>query len=118
MYTEFEFTLPKGLLDNQGTLHRQGRMRLSKAADEMYAISNPLVKQNEHYLPILLLSRVVIQIGEFREITPQLIENLFAVDLFYLQELYLRQNSLEEIVLNTTCPYCNQEFGVKVLPLE
>ena len=33
--TEFEFTLPRGFVDEEGTVHRHGVMRLATAKDEM-----------------------------------------------------------------------------------
>lgn len=33
--TEYEFTLPKGYIDENGNLHRNGAMRLATAADEI-----------------------------------------------------------------------------------
>jgi len=35
LQTEFEFVLPKGFLDEQGNLHREGTMRLATAIDEI-----------------------------------------------------------------------------------
>ena len=37
LQTEFEFTLPRGYLDREGTLHRHGVMRLATALDEISA---------------------------------------------------------------------------------
>ena len=36
--TEHEFTLPMGYLDEEGTLHREGVMRLATAADEAFRV--------------------------------------------------------------------------------
>ena len=43
--TEIEFTLPVGLLDEDGTLHRDGTMRLATAADEILPLRDPRVQQ-------------------------------------------------------------------------
>ena len=40
LQTEFAFTLPCGLVDDRGTLHRDGVMRLSTALDEIEAIAD------------------------------------------------------------------------------
>lgn len=95
LQTEFEFTLPKGYVDEEGTVHRDGRMRLATAADEIQPLSDPRVAENASYLTIVLLSRVVIQLGSLDEVTPAVIESLFVSDLEYLQDLYARINTEE-----------------------
>lgn len=86
--TEFEFTLPKGYVDNDGTLHRKGLMRLATARDEIEPLRDPRVADNEAYLTVILLSRVVTQLGTVSQVTPKTIEGLFTADLAYLQDLY------------------------------
>ncbi|MBB5263791.1 hypothetical protein HNP82_000889 [Catenibacillus scindens] len=44
--TEFEFTLPRGYIDRDGNLHRDGVMRLANAADEILPLRDPRVSQN------------------------------------------------------------------------
>ena len=39
--TEYEFTLPVGYQEEDGTLHRSGTMRLATAADEILPIADP-----------------------------------------------------------------------------
>jgi hypothetical protein len=90
--TEYEFTLPQGYLDDEGTLHRDGVMRLATAADEILPLKDPRVQKNPAYLVVVLLSRVVTGLGSLRMITTQTIENLFVADLAYLQDLYNRIN--------------------------
>jgi hypothetical protein len=90
--TEHEFKLPFGYLDDQGNLHRDGVMRLSTAADEILPLKDPRVQSNQAYLVVVLLSRVVTKLGSLSQITPKVIEGLYAVDLSYLQELYNRVN--------------------------
>jgi len=92
---EFEFTLPKGYADDEGTLHRDGVMRLATAADEIKPLRDPRVQSNSAYLTVILLSRVVTDLGSLSEVTPHVIENLFVADLNYLQELYKRINLSE-----------------------
>ncbi|MGB1251677.1 MAG: phage tail assembly protein [Candidatus Promineifilaceae bacterium] len=115
--TEFTFVLPQGYIDARGQLHREGRMRLATALDEIEPGNDPRVQANELYLPILLLSRVVTQIGALVPVTPQVIEGLFAVDLAYLEDLYQRLNSPQPIVAGTVCPYCNNQIQLQVAPL-
>jgi hypothetical protein len=93
--TEIEFELPKGYVDESGTLHRRGTMRLATAADEILPLRDPRVQQNEAYLAVIVLSRVVTKLGSLTELHTGVIECLFAADLAYLQRLYERFNSSE-----------------------
>ncbi len=94
--TEFEFTLPKGYLDADGNLHRKGVMRLAKAIDEIVPLRDPRVKSNPAYSTVIILSRVITRLGALEEVTPAVIEDLFACDLNYLYQLYRQINELEE----------------------
>ncbi len=93
LQTEFEFTLPKGYVDDEGTVHREGRMRLATAADEIKPLNDPRVQENPSFLTLILLSRVVSDLGSLDRITPEVIESLFVADLAYLQEFYERINN-------------------------
>lgn len=90
--TEVEFTLPKGYLDADGQLHKSGVMRLATAADEILPLKDPRVQQNQAYLVIIVLARVVTKLGSLPDVNTKVIENLFASDLSYLQTLYERLN--------------------------
>jgi hypothetical protein len=114
--TEFEFTLPGGYLDADGTLHRDGIMRRATAADEIVPLRDPRVTANDAYLVIILLSRVVTRLGGVPSITPKVIENLFAGDLAFLQDLYESINRFEPAPLDVTCPKCEHEFSVERVP--
>ena len=94
--TEFEFTLPKGYIDSDSNLHRKGVMRLSRAIDEITPMRDPRVKSNPAYATVIILSRVIIKLGGLEEISPMVIENLFASDLSYLQKFYRQINDLED----------------------
>lgn len=105
LQTEFEFTLPKGYLDTDGNLHRKGVMRLSRAMDEIVPLRDPRVKSNPAYATVMILSRVITQLGALEEVTPLVVEGMFACDLNYLQQFYRHINELEEtpeIHLETT----------------
>lgn len=95
MQTEFEFTLPKGYLDVDGNLHRKGVMRLSRAIDEIVPLRDPRVRSNPAYATVIILSRVISRLGALEEVTPMVIEELFACDLSYLQTFYRQINELE-----------------------
>ena len=108
--TEIDFELPKGYLDEGGTLHRRGVMRLATAADEILPLRDPRVVKNPAYLVILLLSRVVVRLGGVDPITPKTIEDLFATDLAFLQDLYNKVNDPESGRAEVTCPHCRGSF--------
>jgi hypothetical protein len=93
--TEVEFDLPKGYVDGEGVLHRHGVMRLATAADEILPLRDPRVQQNEAYFTVIVLSRVITQLGSLADIHTGVIEGLFAADLAYLQRLYERINAVE-----------------------
>jgi hypothetical protein len=118
MRTEFPFTLPRGYVDASGNVHREGAMRLATARDEIEPLRSAEVKQNEAYLSVLLLSRVVTRIGEVQEVTPDVVENLFAADFDHLQRLYERLNTDGESVGSVTCPSCSQPFEVDLTDIE
>lgn len=112
LQTEFEFTLPQGYVDDEGTLHREGTMRLANAADEIEPLRDPRVDENSSYLTIILLSRVITSLGTVRDIDTDVIENLYVKDLEYLQNLYARINHQGTNAVGTACPDCGSEFEV------
>jgi hypothetical protein len=112
--TEFAFELPRGYVDDTGTVHRDGTMRLATARDEILPLRDPRVRDNESYLTVLLLSRVVTELGTLSEVTPAVIEGLFASDLAFLQDLYRRVNQEGHTRASVTCPSCGHEFAVDV----
>ena len=118
MKTEFPFTLPRGYVAPAGTVHREGAMRLATARDEIEPLRSAEVRQNEAYLSVLLLSRVVTRIGNVTEVTPDMVENLFASDFDHLQRLYERLNTDGESVGAVTCPACSESFEVDLTEVE
>ncbi len=96
LQTEFEFTLPKGYLDADGNLHRIGIMRLARAIDEITPMRDPRVKSNPAYSTVIILARVITRLGALEEVTPAIVEDMFACDLNYLYQLYRHVNELEE----------------------
>jgi hypothetical protein len=110
--TEHEFTLPMGYLDVDGTLHREGVMRLATAADEILPLKDPRVQKNAAYLSVILLSRVVTRLGSVDPVTPNVIEGLFAADLAHLQTLYNEINRLDDHTV-VTCPQCQHAFAME-----
>ena len=102
--TEFEFTLPRGYVDEDGAVHREGVMRLSTAADEILPLKDPRVQSNSGYLMILLLSRVVTRIGTLVKITPEVIERLYTADLEFLHNMYEQINAVEPREITVVSP--------------
>jgi hypothetical protein len=117
LQTEFEFTLPRGYVDQDGNVHKQGIMRLATAMDEIAPLRDLRVRANEAYLVIILLSRVIVKLGDLPDVTPRVIENLFAADLAYLQAFYRRINEEGTTTLSVTCPECQTEFEVDLASL-
>lgn len=114
LQTEYEFNLPRGLVGDDGTLHRTGVMRLATAADEIFPLRDPRVQNNPEYLIILILSRVVTSIGAEKQITPEHIERLFVQDLAYLQDLYNRINQADIPEYSGSCPHCGKSVQIPI----
>ncbi|NEP14654.1 MAG: phage tail assembly protein [Symploca sp. SIO2C1] len=87
-YTEFEFILPKGLVDPEGEIHRQGTMRLATGKDVMYVQRSRQVLEEPEYGVLVILSRVITRIGNLSSVSPELLEQLFLVDFAYLQKFF------------------------------
>jgi len=114
LQTEFEFTLPNGYADDDGELHREGAMRLATAADEIKPTKDPRVQSNPSYMTVILLSRVITDLGTLDEVTPHIIEDLFVSDLAHLQDMYERINERGSDTVGATCPECGTGFEVSV----
>lgn len=112
--TEFSFTLPKGYIDKDGNLHQEGVMRLANAGDEILPLRDPRVAQNPGYLTVILLSRVVTQLGTLPAVDTRVIENLFTMDLAYLQELYQKINTMDIPSYKGVCPHCGEKIDIPV----
>lgn len=114
LQTEFDFTLPRGYIDDYGNLHKEGTMRLATAMDEIEPLRDPRVRNNEAYLTVVLLSRVVTRLGTFREVSPGIIERLFAADLAYLQDFYQEINGTGAMKVAIQCPNCGHHFTEEI----
>lgn len=114
MVTTFDFELPRGYVDDYGVLHKRGTMRLATARDELLPLSDMRVKDNPAYLSVVLLSRVITQLGSLTSIYGEIIENLFASDLAFLQDLYRRINQEGHTHASVQCPSCQHTFMVDV----
>jgi hypothetical protein len=112
--TEFPFILPRGYVDRSGEVHRHGVMRLATARDELLPLHDDRVRENPNYLTIVLLARVITRLGSLEDLHAGMVENFFASDLAFLQDLYRRINSEGHTHAAVTCPSCNHEFSVDV----
>jgi hypothetical protein len=102
--TEYPFTLPKGYVDDDGVLHREGVMRLARASDEIEPLRDPRVKDNDAYATVIVLARVVTELGTVPRVTTKTIESLFVSDFGYLQDLYRIVNFQDASVLEAVEP--------------
>ena len=114
LQTEYPFVLPRGFVDDSGTLHRDGVMRLATARDEILPLRDPRVRENEAYLSVVLLARVVVRLGTLTDVHAGIVERLFAADLAFLQDLYRRINQEGHTLAAVTCPSCGHDFQVDV----
>ncbi|MGD9997620.1 MAG: phage tail assembly protein [Ilumatobacteraceae bacterium] len=112
--TEYPFTLPRGYVDARGQVHRDGVMRLATAGDEIWPQTDPRVRENRAYLSVLLLTRTVTHLGSLPEVDSRVIENLFASDLAFLQDLYRRINQDGGTRVHVACPKCAHDFAVDI----
>lgn len=113
--TEFAFVLPRGYVDWEGQVHREGVMRLATARDELFAQVDARVGRAPGYLTVALLEKTITKLGS---VTPPIgasvIENLFASDLAFLQDLYRRINQEGHTEAAVTCPSCSHEFSIDI----
>ena len=107
--TEYEFILPRGYVDKDGNLQREGVMRLANAKDEIVPLNDLRVQRNRAYLIIVLLSRVIKRLGSLNDINTGVIENMFASDLRFLEEMYNRINE-DDATVRVNCPDCGSNF--------
>jgi hypothetical protein len=104
LHTEYPFTLPKGYVDGEGTLHRTGVMRLACARDEIEPLRDPRVKENEAYATVIVLAKVITELGTISHITTKIVEGLFASDYRYLQDFYRIINFGDPSILESMEP--------------
>jgi hypothetical protein len=112
--TTFEFCLPRGYVDDDGVVHRDGTMRLATARDELLPLYDGRVRERPEWLSVVLLARVVTRLGTMEPVTDWVIEHLFASDLAFLQDLYRRVNQDGHTTAGVMCPACRHEFTVDV----
>ncbi|MDX2922210.1 MULTISPECIES: hypothetical protein [Streptomyces] len=110
--TEFGFELPRGYVDDEGQVHRQGTMRLATARDELRPQIDLRVKENPAYLSVVLLSQVITRLGPITDVHTGIVERMYATDVAFLQDFYRRINSEGHTHAAVTCPLCQGSFEV------
>ncbi|WP_370410031.1 hypothetical protein [Streptomyces fradiae] len=112
--TEFEFELPRGYVDESGTVHRRGAMRLATARDELVPLRDVRVRENPAYLSVVLLGRVITRLGSLPSVHDGTVENMFASDLAFLQDFYRQINAEGHTRAAVACPHCEESFEVEL----
>lgn len=112
--TEFPFELPRGYVDGAGRVHRSGTMRVATARDELVPLRDDRVRENPAYLTVVLLGRVVTRLGAITDVHAGIIEDLFASDVAFLQDLYRRINAEGHTRAAVACPQCRHPFEVDI----
>ena len=110
--TEFEFELPRGYVDGDGVTHRHGVMRLATARDELLPLYDERVQENAAFTTVVLLGRVITSLGTLPAVTSQVVENMFASDVAFLQDFYRRINAEGHTRAAVTCPECSHRFTI------
>jgi hypothetical protein len=112
--TEFPFELPRGYVDESGTVHRDGVMRLATARDELIPLRDVRVQENPAYLSVVLLGRVITRLGTLPMVHDGIVENMFASDLAFLQDFYRQINAEGHTRAAVECPHCSEPFEVEL----
>jgi len=112
--TEFDFELPRGYVDGDGVVHKRGTMRLATARDELLPLYDARVQENAAFTTVVLLGRVITQLGTLSAISSTVVENMFASDVAFLQDFYRRINAEGHTRVAVTCPECTHRFTVDV----
>ena len=116
--TGFPFTLPRGYVDAEGVVHREGTMRLATAMDEVAPLKDGRVQSNPAYLGVILLSRVATSLGKLPQIYPRVIEELPVADFAFLQAMYRRVNEQGHDRIAVSCPQCAHRFEAELSAME
>ncbi|MFD7939759.1 hypothetical protein ACFV4T_35475 [Streptomyces sp. NPDC059755] len=114
LQTEFPFELPRGYVDEAGTVHRDGVMRLATARDELVPLRDIRVQENPAYLSVVLLGRVITRLGSLPLVHDGVVENMFASDLAFLQDFYRQVNAEGHTRASVRCPHCSEPFEVEL----
>lgn len=114
LYPEFSFTLPRGFIDDQQRVHRQGVMRLATGKDELLVQQTISAQSNPAYGFLVMLSQVILRLGSLTNIHSSQLETLTIRDIAFLREFYNRLNQQSNAHIPTQCPHCQAEFCVEL----
>jgi hypothetical protein len=106
--------MPRGYVDDSGTVHRDGVMRLATARDELVPLRDVRVQENPAYLSVVLLGRVITRLGSLASVHDGIVENMFASDLAFLQDFYRQVNAEGHTRASVECPHCSESFEVEL----
>ena len=101
-------------MDQQGVVHKRGKMRLATAGDEIAATRDPRVLSNPAYLTIVVLAAVITELEGLDAVVPSVVERFFTADLAFLQDMYQRINNVEPPTMQAVCPDCVKIFEVPI----
>src|SRR5919201_4347134 len=87
-------------------------MRLATARDELVPLHDDRVRENPAYLTVVLLARVITRLGTIDDVHAGIVEDMFASDLAFLQDLYRRVNTEGHTRASVACPNCQHHFTV------
>ncbi|HBE72009.1 MAG TPA: hypothetical protein DDW52_28045 [Planctomycetaceae bacterium] len=86
-----EFELPFGFEDEEGNIHRQGRLRIPTQKDLTVVLKIYGDVQNPAYLETLMLVRILESLGNIEldaDNRQQIVESLPLPDIEYLNSIY------------------------------
>ena len=94
--TEYKFTLPIGFVDDDGSLLKDGTMRLSTAADDLATLGDIRVRNNPAYGVVVKLARVITVLGSYKGISSAHVERMYSADVNYLMDFHDRINRIAD----------------------
>jgi hypothetical protein len=101
-------------MDEQGTVHQNGVMRLATARDELVPLRDVRVQENPAFLSVVLLGRVITRLGTLPQVHDGVVEGMFASDLAFLQDFYRQINAEGHTRASVECPHCSEPFEVEL----
>ena len=109
--TEFRFTLPKGTgIKTEGGHKVSGTMRLVKVKDIVSIERDSSVQKNTGAFYVVLLSKVIENLGAEKSINRNTIEKLNPVDFAFLVDFMHEINHQVIKKIPLKCPNCNTEY--------
>ncbi len=88
MTETIELVLPEGYTDPSGRTHRDVVLRLATARDEMRALSDFRVYLRPDWFLPVILSRLVLRLGDLERVSVGILERLGPADRAELERAY------------------------------